>query len=119
MLWPSRRLAPTGDPGVPLLFRRGATTGTRYVPTADPQFRRTERLRVDLPRAKPPGTFTAVLLDRVGAPLPLPVTTTTRADGAITWAMAEVSLAPLSHGDYVMKLTVDGVDAVTGIRVVP
>jgi VWFA-related protein len=108
-----------GDPGVPLLFRRGATTGTRYVPTADPQFRRTERLRVDLPRAKPPGTFTALLLDRVGAPLPLPVTTTTRADGAITWATAEVSLAPLSHGDYVMKLTVDGVDAVTGIRVVP
>ena len=108
-----------GDPGVPLLFRRGATTGTRYVPTADPQFRRTERLRVDLPRATPPGTFTAALLDRVGVPLPLPVATTTRADGAITWAMAEVSLAPLSHGDYVMKLTVDGVDAVTGIRVVP
>ncbi len=62
-----------GDPGVPLLFRRGATTGTRYVPTADPQFRRTERLRVDLPRATPPGTFTAALLDRAGAPLPLPV----------------------------------------------
>ncbi len=108
-----------GDPGVPLLFRRGATTGTRYLPTADPQFRRTERLRVDLPRTTPPGTFTAALLDRVGAPLPLPVIRTTRADGAITWATAEVSLAPLAHGDYVMKMTVDGVDSVTGIRVVP
>ena len=84
------------------------------MPTADPQFRRTERLRVDLPRTTPPGTFTAALLDRAGAPLPLPVTTTTRADGAITWATAEVSLAPLAHGDYVIKLTVDGVEAVTG-----
>ncbi|MBK5296046.1 MAG: hypothetical protein JJE40_02740, partial [Vicinamibacteria bacterium] len=67
----------------------------------------------------PHGTFTASMLDRAGAPLPLPVTTTTRTDGTITWATAEVSLAPLAHGDYVIKLTVDGVDAVTAIRVVP
>ncbi|MBK5295824.1 MAG: VWA domain-containing protein, partial [Vicinamibacteria bacterium] len=86
-----------GDPGVPVLLRRGATTGTRYVPTADPQFRRTERLRVELPRTTPHGTFTASMLDRAGAPLPLPVTTTTRTDGTITWATAEVSLAPLAH----------------------
>ena len=112
-------LGAAGDPGVPLLLRRGPTTGTRYMPTADPQFRRTERLRVDLPRATPPGAFTASILDRAGAPLPLPVTTTTRTDGTITWITAEVSLAPLAHGDYVIKLTVDGSDAVTAIRVVP
>lgn len=108
-----------GDPGVPLLLRRGPTTGGRYLPTADPQFRRTERLRVELPRTTPPGTFTASMLDRAGAPLPLPVTTTTRTDGTITWATADVSLAPLAHGDYVIKLTVDGSDAITAIRVVP
>jgi VWFA-related protein len=108
-----------GDPGVPLLMRRGATTGTRFVPTADPHFRRTERVRLELPRASPPGTFTAVLLDRAGGPLPLPVATATRTEGSITWATAEVSLAPLAHGDYVIKLTVDGIEAVTAIRVVP
>jgi VWFA-related protein len=112
-------LGAAGDPGVPLLLRRGPTTGTRYMPTADPQFRRTERVRVDLPCATPPGVFTATMLDRAGAPLLLPVTTTTRTDGTITWATAEVSLAPLAHGDYVIKLTVDGIDAVTAIRVVP
>ena len=112
-------LGAVGDPGVPLLLRRGLTTGTRFTPTADPQFRRTERLRVDLPRTAPPGAFTASMLDRAGAPLPLPVSTTTRTDGTITWLTAEVSLAPLAHGDYVIKLTVDGIDAVTAIRVVP
>ena len=112
-------LGAAGDPGVPLLLRRGPTTGTRYTPTADPQFRRTERLRLDLPCATPPAAFTASMLDRAGMPLLLPVTTTTRTDGTITWATAEVSLAPLAHGDYVIKMTVDGVDAVTAIRVVP
>jgi hypothetical protein len=62
---------------------------------------------------------TAVLLDRVGAPLSIPVITATRTDGAITWVTAEMSLAPLAHGDYVVKMTVDGIDAVTAIRVVP
>ena len=108
-----------GDPGVPLLLRRGATTGSRFVPTADPQFRRTERVRVELPRTAPPSAFTASLVDRAGGLLPLPVATSTRTDGAITWATAEVGLAPLSQGDYVIKLTVDGVEAVTAIRVVP
>lgn len=112
-------LGAPGDPGVPLLLRRGPTTGTRFLPTADPQFRRTERVRVELPRIAPPTAFTAALLDRAGVPMLLPVTTVTRADGAITWASAEVSLAPLAAGDYVIKLTVDGIDAVTAIRVVP
>jgi hypothetical protein len=112
-------LGAQGDPGVPLLLRRGPTTGARFVPTADPQFRRTERVRVELPRTTPPGAFTASMLDRVGAPMPLVVTATMRTEGALTWASAEVSLAPLAHGDYVIKLTVDGADSVTAIRVVP
>ncbi len=109
----------SGDVGVPLLLRRGSTTGMRFVPTADPQFRRTERLRLELARASPPASVAAVLLDRMGTPIALPLVTSTRADGGITWAAAEMSLAPLAHGDYVIKLTVDGRDAVTAIRVVP
>ncbi len=109
----------SGDVGVPLLLRRGSTTGMRFVPTADPQFRRTERLRLELARASPPASVAAVLLDRMGTPIALPLVTSTRAEGGITWAAAEMSLAPLAHGDYVIKLTLDGQVSVTGIRVVP
>jgi VWFA-related protein len=105
--------------GVPILLKRGPTTATRYVPTADPQFTRTERVRLELPRAAPPRSLTAVLLDRAGSPLNVRVTTATRQEGPVTWAVAELALAPLAHGDYVVKLVVDGQESVTAIRVVP
>jgi hypothetical protein len=76
-------------------------------------------VRLELPRSTPPGAFSATLLDRAGSPLALGVTTSTRADGGVTWAVAELGLAPLAHGDYVLRLTVDGAESVTAIRVVP
>jgi VWFA-related protein len=105
--------------GVPILSRRGPTTATRFVPTADPQFTRTERVRLELPRATAPSSFTAALHDRAGSPLNVRVTVSTRQEGAVTWAVAELALAPLAHGDYVVKLIVDGQESVTAIRVVP
>jgi hypothetical protein len=105
--------------GVPILSKRGPTTATRYVPTADPQFTRTERVRLELPRATPPSSFTASLHDRAGSPLNVRVTTSTRQDANVTWAVAELALAPLAHGDYVVKLVVDAQESVTAIRVVP
>jgi hypothetical protein len=122
MLQDELALAPLpagNDFGVPLLSRRGATTGGRYLPTANPTFRRTERVRLELPRPAAPGAFTAVLLDRTGAPMALPVVTSTRTEGAVTWAVADVSLAPLAHGDYVLKVTVEGKEVITAIQVVP
>jgi len=115
-------LGPLGGPddlGVPLLSRRGPTTAGRYLPAADPRFTRTERLRLELPRPAPPSQLAAALLDRTGAPLAVPVQTTTRTAGGVTWAVAELALAPLAHGDYVLRLSVDGHDAVTAIRIVP
>jgi hypothetical protein len=114
-------LAPLGasGPGVPLVLRRGATTGMRYQPTADLRFQRTERLRLELPRATPPMALKAELLDRLGSPLAVKVVTSSRADGPVTWAIADVSLAPLAHGDYVVRVTVDEAESVTGVRVVP
>ncbi|MEZ5283625.1 MAG: hypothetical protein R2712_02215 [Vicinamibacterales bacterium] len=32
-----------------IAFRRGPTTGLAYEPTADPRFRRTERIRLEVP----------------------------------------------------------------------
>lgn len=115
-------LGPLGGPddlGVPLLSRRGPTTAGRYLPAADPRFTRTERLRLELPRPAPPSRLAAALLDRTGAPLAVPVETSTRTAGGVSWAVAELALAPLAHGDYVLRVSVDGRDAVTGIRVVP
>jgi VWFA-related protein len=108
-----------GRAGVPLLFRRGPTTGTRYAPTADPRFRRTERVRLELPRAARPDGLKATLLDRTGAPLPVAVTTATRDEGGVVWATVDLALAPLAPGDYVIRVEVDGEESVTAIRVVP
>ena len=43
------RLADVSAPGRPVVLRRGPTTGIKFVPTADLQFRRTERVRLELP----------------------------------------------------------------------
>jgi hypothetical protein len=68
-------------------------------------------------------TVTASLLDRAGSTMALPVTVGSRADGAMTWATAELALSPLAPGEYILKLTVAGPggpsDVYKGIRVVP
>jgi VWFA-related protein len=114
-------LAPLGGQGagVPLLFRRGPTTGIRYMPTADPRFQRTERVRLELPRRAAPAAFTAALLDRTGAPLNVAVLTSTRQEGGVVWATIDLALAPLASGDYVVRVQIDGQESVTAIRVVP
>ncbi len=115
------QLAPVDDAGfgVALMSRRGPTTAGRYVPTADPRFQRTERLRWELARPAAPKSLSATLLDRTGTAMSLPIATSTRADGATSWAVADVSLAALAPGDYVLKVTIDGKDLVTGIRIIP
>jgi VWFA-related protein len=90
-----------------LFIRRGLTTGNRDVPTADLRFRRSELVRVEIPT--PEGTAAARLLDRKGKPLAIPVTTAVRedADGS-RWQTAQVALAPLAAGDYVIELATPG-----------
>ena len=69
---------------------------------------RADRVRADVLVADASSTITASLLDRVGATIAVPVTVGARAEGAMTWATAELALAPLAPGDYVLKLTVAG-----------
>ena len=47
----------------------GPSTGLAYVATADARFRRTERIRLEVPRASGEGTASARLLGRDGLPL--------------------------------------------------
>ena len=98
-----------GGIGPPRVQRRGPTTGAAYEPTANLAFRRTDRIRVELPVSGSALRVEAELLDRNGQTMPVPVEATLRpdADGALTWATAEVVLAPLAPGDYVIRTTIE------------
>jgi len=109
-----------GSAGEAILFRRGPSTGTAYVATADPRFTRTERIRVELPfRAS--DVPTARVLDRAGNTLSNPVQVTDRAEPGTDWRwiVAEVVLAPLAIGDYAVEVTGAGSQRVTEFRIVP
>ena len=111
---------PAAPDGKGALFsRRGITTGNREAATADLRFRRSERLIVMLPTPSP-DAVSAQLLDRTGKTLPIPVTATIRdeADGS-RWRTAELSLAPLAAGEYLVEMTAAGERTLTAFRVLP
>jgi VWFA-related protein len=89
-----------------LALRRGPSTGLAYIPTADPRFRRTERLRIEVPVPGEGFTGTGRLLTREGQPLQVVVTVSTRVDPkGQHLAVAEAVLAPLAAGEYVLELS--------------
>jgi hypothetical protein len=90
--------------GTAALFRRGPFSGPSFVPTADPRFRRQERVRLDVPVLGTIDRVTALVLDRAGHPLPVPMTTAERQEGQARWLTAEAALAPLAPGEYVLQL---------------
>jgi VWFA-related protein len=90
-----------------IFVRRSAASGNRDLPTADLRFRRTEQIRIELPAE---GAQPAVrLLDRAGKPIPLPITLGVREDpSSVRWHTAQLSLAPLAAGDYVIEVSAAG-----------
>jgi len=108
-----------------LALRRGPSTGLAYAPTADPRFRRTERLRVEVPLIGDGHSGTARLLTRDGQPMLLVASFTTRVDDEQAQALgvAEVNLAPLAAGEYVLEVSIvkDGKTglAAYGFRIIP
>src|SRR6185295_8361840 len=91
--------------GGAVFYRRGVATGNKDVPTADRRFRRNERVLVEMPIAAG-GTASSRLLDRTGKALAIPVAAAERedADGS-RWQTAQLALAPLGPGDYVIELS--------------
>jgi len=63
---------------------------------------------------------TARLLDRTGKPIAIPVTAAIRdeADGS-HWRAAELALAPLAPGDYLIELSGAGERTLSAVRVLP
>ena len=108
-----------------LASRRGPSTGLAYIATADPRFRRTERIRFEVPLASDGFTGAGRLLTREGQPMSLIVNFSIRADEATQqrFGVADVTLAPLAAGDYVLELslTKNGKPELVsyGFRIVP
>jgi len=106
--------------GGALVFRRGPSTANRDTPTADLRFRRSDQIRVEVPAPGAAGPE-ARLLDRVGKPLPLPVAAALRDDPDGTrWATAQLALAPLTIGDYVIEVSAAGsARTLVAFRIIP
>jgi VWFA-related protein len=109
--------------GEPMYARRGMAASSKEVRTADLQFRRQERIVVELSATMTPESVTGELLDRKGNVLTVPVAATTvQKDGAV-WVRGELALTPLAAGDYIIRLTaVKGAErrgALAPFRVVP
>lgn len=90
-----------------LATRRGPGTGRSFEPTADSRFRRIERLQAEVARIDAAAAVTGRLLNRAGQVMQVPVAISERpASGAQpATIVAEISLAPLAAGEYVLELT--------------
>jgi VWFA-related protein len=120
---PPPRPAAEAPPGDPVAYRSGPFTGKAFQPTADMRFRRAERLRVDASVAGPTPALSARLLDRKGQPLAIPVAAAVREESYLQVASAELALAPLAAGDYLVELSMQrgarSDKVVVAVRVVP
>lgn len=113
------RIDATSGLAAPLLFRRGPSTGNRLEPAGQPQFSRTERVRMEIPATGDGQLTSGRVLDRVGAPIELPVTLGERTDAAgQRWLTADVTLAPLAPGDYLVELEAKPNTVLAAIRIV-
>ena len=92
-----------------IVSRRGPSTGLAYHETADARFKRTERLRLQLPKIAADATATSRLLSRNGQPMPLAVTLSEAADQKTQAPMivCDLTLAPLAQGEYVLEVRVE------------
>ena len=91
--------------GQPSYARRLGGPNSEELPTADRRFRRTERLIVQVSASMAPESVSAELLDRSGKALQVPVAATIVDKDFVRSSRAEVALAPLAAGDYVLRLS--------------
>jgi hypothetical protein len=105
--------------GDAVLWRRGPSTGPRFVMTADVRFRRSDRIRLELPSVLA-APVSVRMLDRMGHPLQVPVIAGTREDADGTrWITAEAALAPLAMGEYAVEVSLGDESRRTTFQIVP
>jgi hypothetical protein len=92
--------------GEPLIFHRGPTTGNTLQPANGRAFPRSSRVRMEMEAAAADPVWSGVLLDRNGNKTIVPVAAGERTDNTgQRWLTADITLAPLGAGDYVVELT--------------
>jgi VWFA-related protein len=97
--------------GDPVVFHRGPSTGNQVQPAEGRIFPRSERIRLEIEAAPGAPAWTGALLDRNGTKTAVPVVIGERTDAPTgqRWLTADITLAPLGPGDYVVELaTVKG-----------
>jgi len=106
--------------GEAVMWRRGLSTGPRYMRTADPRFMRSDRLKLELATAAPTPAK-ARILDRNHNELSVPAQVSERADdsGAFRWIVVDAMLAPFAAGDYAIEVTQGREKQLTEFKVVP
>jgi VWFA-related protein len=97
---------PDGPIGPPIVYRATPSPQSPVRPAADPQFFRTERLHVEWPVRETLDRREARVLGRNGQPLVLTVALADRETNGQPVLAADLNLAPLASGDYVLELTV-------------
>jgi hypothetical protein len=103
-----------------VLWRHGPLVRDPFHRTADPRFRRVERLRLEY-LTDTSDQPVARLLDRMGQPLPVPVQLSSREEGESggRWVVADLTLAGLAPGEYAVSMALGQAMQVTAFRVVP
>jgi VWFA-related protein len=108
--------------GDPTLFRANPSPRAPLKPVADFQYRRTERIHVEWPVLKDLTSRAARLLDVKGQALPVEIALSDRESAEGKALVADLNLAPLIEGSYVMELTcsagTESQRALVGFRVV-
>jgi len=107
----------SGLVGDAVMYRGRPAATSPLRPVADLQYRRTERVHAEWAFAGELDQRSARLLSRTGQPLAIPVAVTERETDGRKVVAADLNLAPLSAGEYVIELTV-GRGTETTVRLV-
>jgi VWFA-related protein len=100
---------PASPFGLPLLYRAAAPPAAPFVPVADRQFQRNERLRAEwMVTSAAPARFRVRLLHPNGSVLKYAPPVTTEDRGNVTLARIDLVLTPLAAGDYLIELVAEG-----------
>jgi hypothetical protein len=90
--------------GEPVLYRAPPAARAPLRPVADFQYRRVERVHIEWPILGPLDRRDVRVLDRRGQPLSIGATVTERATAGRPMLTADVTLGPLTDGDYVIEV---------------
>jgi VWFA-related protein len=97
---------PTSLLGDPLIYRMATPTSPR--PAGSVEFRRTERIQVRWPVTRAIDGRQGRMLGRDGVPLELSPTLSDREEGGTRFVVADLNLAPLTAGEYIIEVTATG-----------